>query len=197
MLKIDFKSPAIQEKSISVDGLVLVADVPKPIKLFQGQRLKVKTGVALKTDNHAMAVPLPCNNEMGLIMASGFELVSDKDGEIELFLLNRNNPGSPRMIEITPMMPLARLVFMPAVETEFKVPDQEETEIQPETEISLEEMSNKDLKAILDDLEVDYFAKATKHQLIALIRGEGEADDGTDNADRKYNERMEDDAPKD
>lgn len=194
MLKIDFRNPEIEKKSITEDGLILVADVPQSIKLFQGQRLKVKTGVALKTDNHAMAVPLRGNNEIGLIMASGFEFVSDKEGEIELYLLNRNNPGSPRMIEISPMMPIARLIFMPVVETEFKMPEQEETEIEPEAEKSLEEMSVKDLRLILDEQEVEYLVKNTKPELIALIRGQTE-DDGTDNADRVYNERMEDNGP--
>jgi len=180
MFDIKFRTPEIQEKGLKGDSLVLVADIPQTVKLFQGQRLKVKTGVAMKTDNHAFAMALRGNNEMGLVLACGMELVSDQDGEVEILMWNRNAQGTPRMIEITPMMPIAQLLFMPAAVIELPKVEQEETETQPETEKTLEQLGIKDLRAILDMKAQDqgietamYKQKDTKSELIALIRGSG------------------------
>jgi len=182
MFKIECRTPEIQEKSIQGDSIILVADVPQVVKLFQGQRLKVKTGIAINTDNHAFAVALRGRNSEGLVLACGMELVSDQEGEIEILLWNRNAPGTPRMIEIIPQMPVAQLLIMPSVGVELPKVEATETETVPQTEKSLEEQSVKDLRLVIDGLNngreegeiISYLKKTTKPELIALIRGQGD-----------------------
>lgn len=113
MLELQYKSPEIETASRDGASLLLIADVTKPHQLFQGQSLKVKTGVAIKSDQHVFAVPLQENNRVGLIMGSGVELLETEGDEIEVTIWNRNHQGQQRMIEIMPDMPLAQLVIMP------------------------------------------------------------------------------------
>ena len=107
MLKLKHRTKEIEE--LSKDNL-LIADIDKPIKLFQGQSVRIKTGTAIETDQHAFAVPTKGNNELGLCLGSGMELLSD--GVIEVTLWNRNHQGTPRMIEIKPNDVVAELVVM-------------------------------------------------------------------------------------
>lgn len=124
MFEIQYKSPEIEAAGKDSTSLILVADLAKPHQLFQGQILKVKTGVAIKSDQLVFACPLPELNQLGLVMGSGVELLQTEGDEIEVLLWNRNQQGQQRMIEILPKMPIAQLTVMPRynVQGEGKAP---------------------------------------------------------------------------
>lgn len=124
MFKKDYKSPQIEAASHDGALQLLVADVPADYQLYQGQQLLVKTGVAIRSDQYVFAVPLTELNHMGLVLGTGIELLEtgQDSGEIEVLLYNRNNPGQQRMIPITPLMPIAQLVVMPAYDFTGKNP---------------------------------------------------------------------------
>lgn len=130
MFELQYRTPEIKDASKDATSLVLVADLTKPHQLFQGQSVKVKTGVAIKSDQHVFAVPLPELNRIGLVMGSGVELLdTEAGGEIEVLLWNRNQQGQQRMIEILPKMPIAQLTVMPRYcdtsdETNVKAPEE-------------------------------------------------------------------------
>lgn len=114
MFEIDYRTPEIKQRALDGMDLVLTADIPAPIKLFQGQSKAIATGVAIKSDQHVFAVPLRELNEIGLVMGSGIELLDTAEGDkIELTVWNRNQQGTPRMIEILPGMAIAQLSVMP------------------------------------------------------------------------------------
>ena len=113
MLKLQYRTPELEEKSKGENKIYLVANIGKAHQLFQGQSLSVLTGVAIKSDQHVFASPLPDLNKLGLVMGSGMEKLDTEGKEVEIVIWNRNQQGQQRMIEITPGMQIAELVVMP------------------------------------------------------------------------------------
>lgn len=110
-------------------GYDLRACIKKPYRLQPGEKLVVKTGLALHMKNPGIAaqiLPRSGAGTRGLVLANGTGLIdSDYQKEIIVVLLNRT---IDYVFTIEPMERIAQMIFVKVLQPVFNVIDMDFTE---------------------------------------------------------------------